>query len=556
MSELLEAQRCCRAAHTAFSALFIIALVSPVARAQEAPTPEDEPEWESAESTPAPPQDPEAGLTSVPGPSAETALEGEATIAPEDVSTDASTIPTVAEPEHAAMPEEDAAPAAEPPWPGPITLRPPTFAENDRADGNPEDWTFTFHGYARMALRFKGAAQRPPYLVDDNYFLSGFAYTRVNESEWAEVNLGVQKDSSRFVVGLFASQFSDWSETTLQGQNGIATAFVEHRLQVGDSLELVGRAGMFWDRYGYVPDYDTYIFGRTHIAGLRLAAKLQDRYYLKLGFGAHSDVISSNQGFTPVALANAGVDLGWFDGGLYLLSTWTDDTEREFAIIEEGSLRVWGGEGRLAIPHVGELYAAMAHYKAEQVLYLANGLEVLHSTGGRGLTENFFGFDSENGTGEAIVGTYNLRWEPARSLAALADASAGRTLKGLELKLFSLLAWIRSKQRSEDPLENRDHRIYFKWGTEAFYRPPRFPWFFGSVRYDRVILDTDHESMSFRLITPRVGITPVEGLDVWASYSHYWYGDNVFLRPNQIPGDVSARDPDKNVFKLQAQVRW
>ena len=43
---------------------------------------------------------------------------------------------------------------------------------------------------------------------------------------------------------------------------------------------------MFWDRNGYIPDYDTYLLGRAHVAGLRLRTKIFDLVYAKFGFGA------------------------------------------------------------------------------------------------------------------------------------------------------------------------------------------------------------------------------------------------------------------------------
>jgi hypothetical protein len=32
--------------------------------------------------------------------------------------------------------------------------------------------------------------------------------------------------------------------------------------------------GVFWDRFGYIQPYDTYIFGRTHQGGVKVAYAL------------------------------------------------------------------------------------------------------------------------------------------------------------------------------------------------------------------------------------------------------------------------------------------
>ena len=535
---------------------------------------------------PAPPEDDSADLEREPEPAPDEAQSpwwrrGGQGVEPADTQPEAAPARTAALPDADAEPAETAAPdAANAPvavpaedvgasgrvpdatqdvaWPGRLTVERPVFGEDEHADDISDEWQLTFHGYARMPLAWYGAAQRPAYLVDSDYFLSGFNYTRVAEREWAEIFLGAQRNRTRFVVGLFASQFSDWSETSIQGQGGIATAFVEHTEPLGPELDVGVRAGMFWDRYGYLPRYDTYLFGRTHIAGVRLSGRLFDRFYLRTGFGAHADVVSSNQGFTPTVWASLGVDLEWLDVGLHAFEVWTNDSEREFAIIENGSLTVLGADAHVALDAIGRLYLGVAHYDADQVLFLANTLELLHSTGGRGLTENFFGLDSRNGTGSVVAAAFELAWEPGRTLAAVSGADAAQMLRGLELRLFALTAHVKSEQSSPDPLTNRDDRTYFKWGGELFWRP-RFGSFdavYGAVRYDRVVLDTDHDSMTYRVISPRVGVTPMAGLDLFLQYSRYAYGDNVSLRPNQIPGDNSVTEPDNHAFKLQAEVAW
>src|SRR5438067_7817824 len=47
------------------------------------------------------------------------------------------------------------------------------------------DVRFELHGYARMPLTTQGT--REPYLIDNDYFLSGFSYTRLYEPAWSEL---------------------------------------------------------------------------------------------------------------------------------------------------------------------------------------------------------------------------------------------------------------------------------------------------------------------------------------------------------------------------------
>ena len=443
-----------------------------------------------------------------------------------------------------------------------VSLGPVLFSE-DRAKPLGDDWKFNFHGYIRAPLRFHGNPKRarPPYLVDDDYFQSGFAYTRINETEYAELFLGASHGRTRFVAGLQATRFSDWAETTLQGQSGISLAFAEHDWVIEEGLAEVGlRAGMFWDRFGYMDAYDTYVLGRMHMAGLRLKVRMFDIWQTKVGFGAHSDVISSNQGFTPLLYASSGVDLGFVRASLFFGLSWTGDSKREFSIVEDGSLRVIGGETAVAIPHVGSLEGSLGFYRARHVLFLANGYEVLHSTGGRGLTQNFFGPDSESGTGEALVFGAQFDWALAQTVEALADRELASYFKGARIRLFGMLAWLASNQASDNPLENFDQRVYIKWGIEPMYRPHVAGWdmLFVAFRFDRVIIDKSYATRAFRVFTPKVGVTPIRdfGLDVFVAYSKYVYGDAVTLRPNQIPGDLSVTEPDANVVKIQAQMSW
>ena len=77
-----------------------------------------------------------------------------------------------------------------------------------------------------------------------------------------------------------------------------------------------------------------------------------------------------------------------------------------------------------------------------------------------------------------------------------------------------------------------------------------------AFRYDRVVLHADHESLSFRVLSPSIGVNPKEGLLVFAQWSQYSYGENLFARDEvrQRVGDTTR--PDEQVFKIQTQVRW
>jgi hypothetical protein len=396
---------------------------------------------------------------------------------------------------------------------------------------------------------------RKPYLIDDHYTESGFAYLPVNRTEWAELDLVARRGESRFVAGLFASEFSDWAEQPSKGHSTPAFAFAEHTWRP-DPLQIRLRGGMFWERMAYFDAYDTYVLGRTHISGLMVDARAFDVGYVKAGFGAHAR--TQVRGFSPLAWAVAGADLGWMDLGLYALHTSTGDDDDQFdESFEKGSLTVYGADLKLAVPHVGPLHAAFAYYDAEKVEFLSESLEVLNSMGGNNLRQNFLG-NQDTGTGEMQIFALEMTWQVSRTLR-LIDGAVAKAMRGLDVRLFGMHAHVATPhERASITDEFKNDRVYFKWGTELFYRPvfTGFSQPFVALRFDRVILDTDHDSLAFRVLTPRIGITPTQGLNLFASYSNYTYGDNLQPRRDVLNRAGEDTRPDEHAFKLEAEVAW
>ena len=146
---------------------------------------------------------------------------------------------------------------------------PPPSARVQEDESEPsvkyKGWRLDLNGYARLPLMISGGltGDRRPYLIDDQYFLSGFAYTRVSEREWVETFMSATKGNTRVVIGLFTSELSDWAQAEQpKGQKGIATAFVDHRWTPTAQLKIDARVGVFWERLGYLDAYDTYLFAR------------------------------------------------------------------------------------------------------------------------------------------------------------------------------------------------------------------------------------------------------------------------------------------------------
>ena len=401
------------------------------------------------------------------------------------------------------------------------------------------DVRFELHGYARMPLAAQ-TTPREPYLVDNDYYLSGFSYTRLYEPDWSELFFSAKRGNYKAEFGLFASLYSDYASARLENQLGVAQASVTAK-QFMNVEPLTVQLGVFWDRFGYIEPYDTYVYGRTHQGGVKVAYDLPGGGRVQTGIGIHQAQLQQNLGLTPVAHVAGAYPIPRIDGlelGAYTLRTWTRD-KRQLSPIKDGTMWVAGLDARYKFPgERGSAYLAFGYYSMDHVLYLAPALEVMHSTGGRGLTENFLGLDaSEDGSG--------------RMYTLAGDVKANFTDR-IAARAFGMTTWVRSPQVDEmDPLLNRDRRLYLKWGVEPSVMI--IPQLKASARYDRVVLDVYDSENSFRVLSPRITFP----LDTWGElffmYSHYWYGDKVRLRPGQVPLETM---PDTDVFKLQAQVVW
>jgi len=401
------------------------------------------------------------------------------------------------------------------------------------------DVRFELHGYARMPLAAQ-TTPREPYLVDNDYYLSGFSYTRLYEPDWSELFFSAKRGNYKAEFGLFASLYSDYASARLENQLGVAQASVTAKKFL-DVEPLTVKLGVFWDRFGYIEPYDTYVFGRTHQGGVKVAYDLPGGGRVQTGIGIRQAQLQQNLGLTPVAHVAGASPIPGAPGlelGVYVLRTWTRD-KRQLSPIKDGTMWVTGIDARYKLPNErGTAYLAFGYYNMDRVLYLAPALEVMHSTGGRGLTENYLGIDaSEDGSGRMYT---------------LAGDVKTHITDRIGVRAFGMTTWVRSPQVDEmDPLANRDRRLYLKWGVEPGFKI--IPQLIASVRYDRVVLDVYDSENSFRVLSPRLTYPLDHWGELFFMYSHYWYGDKVRLRPGQVPLETM---PDSDAFKLQAQVVW
>jgi hypothetical protein len=434
----------------------------------------------------------------------------------------------------------------------------------------PSDLRLGVHGFFRAPLRLSidhrsapmaGQAAydiRTPWLVDDDYFRSGFAYTRLQEQDWTELYISVGNRYLTGEIALMGSLYSDWAQPLIDRQWGIAQGFLRfHWDAAGPRVRFAinAKAGAFWERLGWLQRYDTYLFARTHQMGgqVRFDVAWRDlALWLTQGTGAHLEALDQNEGLTLLNYVTAGAR--WrhtLEAGFYFLDSLEHD-KRQLKEISDADMRVFGVDFHVRVPRLGsQLYVGGSKIEAHQATYLAPAIEVMHAYGGRGLTENYLGTQkSDNGTGTL----WNAAWDYQLSAATLLRDGLHRDVfhrSDVTLGLFGMVTYVRSDQKDPDPQINRDKRTLFKWGAELGWTP--LSWLGIALRYDRVILDVKDDADSFRVISPRVSLRThwLADAEIFLQWSYYTYGARVQLRPGQVALETV---PDSNVLKLQAQM--
>jgi hypothetical protein len=181
--------------------------------------------------------------------------------------------------------------------------------ESSETTTSEKDWGFKFKGYFRGPMRLgidnsgtltPGQLQfhAPPVVPDGNY--TRWMFTGVAPGPWAELffQYGNQRVMMTTSIASYNITSGGWRE--LQDQLGIDRAFLT--LKFPEALGNLG--GMAWDVgvfsnfYGAFGKYDggeyqTYLFGRTRIAGATATADMEINDDMKLlveaGFGAKVD---------------------------------------------------------------------------------------------------------------------------------------------------------------------------------------------------------------------------------------------------------------------------
>src|SRR5450432_4020039 len=176
------------------------------------------------------------------------------------------------------------------------------------------EWKFDVTGYFRAPLRFSwgppttaapgggnaGTQYRTPPLVPDANYID-WRYTNSFVAPWTELNFHYGNDRVKSTVQIASYNLTDSGYRRLEANLGINEAFLtlSYPEFINENGRLTLLVGGFQNRYGAAGRYDagkyeTYLFGRTHIAGetLTLDYDVGDwTLEVEQGFGAKLEPI-------------------------------------------------------------------------------------------------------------------------------------------------------------------------------------------------------------------------------------------------------------------------
>ncbi len=539
---------------------------------------------------------------------------GEAPAANKDAPAAATADGTPAAKEAPAAAKE--APAAK----APVATEAPAAAPPPTTEVKPDEqaggWHTEVHGYFRAPLTL-GLSHRPDpdnmngppstqisygpnRTVNSSYY--SFAYTRIQEQDWAELFFHMKKKHVDAAVGWMGYWFQGvgFRNPDAAWLPGLAYLTLDTDLDAGSiKPNLAATMGAFWPKYGYFEKYDTYTLGRFRQIGEELNFTVPFNSDISAvfteGFGAGRDGSFNNTVQPPIYGAITALDLvTWanvklmykklFDVGLHYNTEWTADPnlaqqgtpgDKSYGAVKQAHLTVIGGEANLRAPYFGHLWLSPSYIHVRNGWALNQaGTEVLHSLGGMGVATNylFWGNTPAVSTGTGSVTDVGFLYE--NSLSSIQGKQFGTVLPDVSFSLFGLLTKAKADLPAPTPgitPLTQSTLNEFKYGADATLQATN--WFGFMLRYDFVNMDMDHPGYVFYSITPRMIFSShfLSSERMYIQYSRYKYGDNMKLAgtwpaPWGQPivagstvlqeGPYGGMTPDRNVVKLQAEIAF
>ncbi len=443
-------------------------------------------------------------------------------------------------------------------------------------------------GPAEMQLSYG-----PNRTVDANYF--SFAYTRLQEQDWAEFYVHAEKEHVHAAVGAMGYWFqaagfrnNDAAWSPALGYLTLDTDFDAFGLQPNVALT----AGAWWPRFGQFAKYDTYTLGQFRHMGeqLKLTIPFDSDFRLTFfqGFGSARDG-SSNILAPPPYQATVGLILLHYehlqltfgdhlDIALHYNSEWTRDPNlyqstvvgRSYTNAKEAYLTTLGAELTVSLPVLGSLWVSPSYVRVKNGWALAEGgTEVMHSISGDGIATNYMAWsgslNDSTGSGKML----NVGFLYENSLSGLQGKPRGSVSPEVTLNVFGLFTDVTlDLPEGSDITQNRIGQL--KYGADLELQA--LDWLGLMLRWDEVNFNLgDHPGYVFSAITPRVTLSShfLSGETIYIQYSRYRYGDRMTLAgrwPWGTPlvagsdiiqgGTYAGQKPDMDVVRLQASVAF
>jgi hypothetical protein len=491
-----------------------------------------------------------------------------------------------------------------------------------------QEWKFGFHGYLRAPFRTsfdrhendegeeEWRFEMPPKLPDSTY--TDWKYTSSLGGPWAEMFFSFGNAIAVGTVSVATYNITDSGWRNLQSQLGIDQAFVTLNFPraFGPRGGLAWNVGVFANRYGSAGRYDagrydTYIIGRTHIAGETLAANLDLTGHLTLvlehGFGGKTDVLRSNpkadldpdndsnaylwvpyagqEGQLPAMVNHGHAGLVLHTHKLFKEIVLTGHfmhafttSEHEIASLRDmdGKMLIGGAELKANGAVFGDAYLGFSTMQTDGLAVMPDAIELLHSQGGWSMLKNFYGDqvltgdrDGEPNPGKGIINTF--AWQHMFSFSRLLWFLRGSDFWGqgpdLQLSCFGMLNFV-DPDNALEPFLRTFARTKMKWGAEVMYTPIQYMGF--GMRYDRVLPDLDYDADNpryqdatflssyapFSILAPKLVVRTafVTHEEVHIQYARYlWSGNRDAVRAES---PFEGAGSDRNAFMISVNMWW
>lgn len=443
-----------------------------------------------------------------------------------------------------------------------------------------KEYVLDFHGYLLLPMKL-GVHEREdpgpgqsdtvlhaPPLIPQDY--RRFQYTGVVPDPWVQLNFTYGNSTVAGTVILAATTaFEGDAVYDPVRQLGVSDAFVSMNLaeSVGTPLQL--RVGAMSHRYGAMGAFDsgryaTPLIARVNAVGETVTAGFgvgdSTTVVLEQGIGGQlgrmpsgyvpsgwNDFADPNTGSSFVSHLHGGVShAGLLQFGLHYITAWSQDDQNLDDTLPNGRVTVLGADARLTAGRYGHLYFGAAHTQAVNSEVVSGIVEVLNARGGRGITEEYLG---PNSNGDGSLTTFGTQYDLSLSRLLYEEDYRGKNPD----VLFSLFG-IGTKVQSDDP--DYDGVLKLKAGFESTYN--LLSWFGVSGRVDHVRLDHEFNRRSFNILTARLLFhTDWQSRDELAlQYSNFTYGREVVVAQGYPPVDDPSLNPDRHVLSLSATFWW